>query len=240
MAELDSAYAAVLRQPRARFVTETPDGASVLQAGAAYVGERFEVPTTPFEITGGEPAIETFVVCRDQPISPTGENHELITLWQPAAQRMADIVMAACNRHGIDLVEPGYLTGSALPLDQVSHEPHFDDDHFDPADGASLVAIAATHGGTRTTTTPIEVASSPPGTPLVLPDTVQDRFDRGEHPSVESEQGRIVIFPQFGQVHAGPILPELDQNTLRTLFVLRFKTAGDPEQARPQRRRRTR
>jgi hypothetical protein len=224
---LDDAFAEILKEPRAGFVTSTQVGLAIRQAGAAYVGGPFEVPVTPFELTNGEPAIETFVVSAAGPIVPTGENQDLIDLWQPSAQLMANEVMTACTSFEIELVEPGYLTASALPLDRVSHEPHFDDDQYTPTDGVSVVAIAANHAGTRCTTLPIDVAAVPAGAPISLPGETQDRFDEGHHPSEESEPGRIVIFPQFGQLHSGPVLTTVDPTVLRTLYVLRFKTAGE-------------
>ncbi len=223
---LDDDFAEILKEPRAGFVTPAQAGLSVRQAGAAYIGGRFEVPVTPFGLTGGEPAIETFVVHADGPIAPTGENHDLIDLWQPSAQLMADAVLAACARFGIELVEPGYLTASALPLNRVSHEPHFDDDQYTPSDGVSVVAIVANHAGTRTTDVAIEVTDLAAGAPISLPPETQDSFDNGRHPSEESEPERIVIFPQFAQLHSGPILTNLDPSVLRTLYVLRFKNRG--------------
>jgi hypothetical protein len=211
---------------------------SIHQAGAAYIGTQFDMPVTPYRLTQGHPAIETFVVEPDAAIVPTGENTELVDLWQPAAQMMADEVLAACEQFGIELVTPGYLTASALPLDQVSHEPHFDDDLYTPADGVAIVAIVANHGGTRCTTTAIEVPTAPPGAPISLPVELQNRFDRGDHPSVCTDPERIAIFPQFGQLHSGPILTDLVPQTLRTLFVLRLKTASAHQPPPPKRRSR--
>jgi hypothetical protein len=215
-----------LNEPRDAYVVPCADGFSIRQAGAAYIGGRFELPGTPFQLTNGEPAIETFVVRSGSSIAPTGDNHDLIDLWQPSAQLMADMVVAACANFGIELVEPGYLTASAVPLDRVSHEPHFDDDQFSPSDGVSIVAIVSNYGGTRCTTVPIEVPSVPPGAPIALPAQTQDSFYEGHHPSEESEPKRIVIFPQFAQLHSGPILANTDPTVLRTLYVLRFKTPG--------------
>lgn len=233
----DSVFASALKQSRDGLVSRLDRGLSIHQAGAAYIGAQFEVPVTPFGLTEGNPAIETFVVEVGAPIVPTGENTELIDLWQPSAQKMADAVLEACDEFGIKLATPGYLTASALPLDQVSHEPHFDDDQYTPSDGVGIVAIVGNYGGTRCTAAAIEVPAVPPDAPISLPTELQNRFDRGDHPSVESEPERIVIFPQFGQLHSGPILTDLVPRQLRTLFVLRVKTASARDAAFPPKRR---
>ncbi|MFW2381041.1 MAG: hypothetical protein ACN4GZ_04720 [Acidimicrobiales bacterium] len=226
---LDDRFAAALKECRDAYVTAVGDHLRIRQAGAAYIGEHFEVPATPFELTQGDPAIETFVVQAEKPIVPTGENQVLIELWQPQAQKMADLVLGACAAFGISLVEPGYLTVSALPLDQVNHEPHFDDDQYTPADGVSLVAIVGTHSGSRSTTEPILVPAVAPGAPISLPPDVLAAFDEGNHPNVQSHPERVIVLPQFGQLHSGPVLSDVDPHTLRTVYVLRFRTAGRPE-----------
>ncbi len=224
---LDETFADLLKQPRDAYVSHYPDRLTIRQTGAAYVGDRLEIPTTPYGMTNGQTAIETFVVRSESPVVPTGNDQDLIALWQPPAQRMADQVLSACARFGIEVVEPGYLTVSALPLDLVSHEPHFDDDQYMPSDGVGLVAIAADHSGTRTTTMPIEVPPIPAGAPISLPADLQASFESGLHPSTESEPERIVVLPQFGQLHSGPVLTDLDPHILRTLYVLRLRTAGE-------------
>ncbi len=186
--------------------------------------------------------IETFEVRGDGSVEPTGDDDSLIELWQPAAELMAAAVQELMSDHGITPVGPGYLTTSALPLGHVSHDPHFDDDLYSPASGVGLVAIAATHAGTRLGIDPIEVPTLRPNLPIELSPELKGRFDSGQLPSVQSDPDRIVVFPQFGQLHSGPNLESIDSDEIRTLMVLRFQTAGSvqADQPRVRTRRRTR
>ena len=238
IAPLDAGFAELLKQPRSAYVSRMPDGIQVLQTGGAYIGDSLSVPTTPYELTDGEAAIETFVCGPNQPVVATGDDDRLIELWSPFAQVVSDAVYAAAFQFDIALEGPGYLTASALPLTAVSHEPHFDDDQFTPTDGVSIVATVSTHGGTRCTTTAIDLPFSPSGAPISVPQALQNDFDSGRHPHVEGEQGRLLVLPQFGQLHSGPNLEDLDPGTLRTLFVFRSRTASTVVAA-PRRRHRS-
>ena len=236
IAQLDTSFAELLKQPRDSFVETTPSGIRLRQAGGAYIGGELLVPPTPYELTGGQSAIETFVCAPGEAVIATGDDDRLVALWSGLAQVIADAVYSAALRFGIALEGSGYLTASALPLPAVSHEPHFDDDQFIPNEGVSLVATVSSHGGTRCTTEALELPSTPAGTPIAVPQTMQDDFDSGRHPHVEGDQGRLLVLPQFGQLHSGPNLEAGDPETLRTLYVFRSKTAGIAPA--PRRRRR--
>lgn len=237
IAPLDASFAEILNQPRSAFVEPVANGVRIQQTGGAYIGDRLAVPTTPFEMTDGEPAIETFVCGPNEPVAAMGDDERLIELWHAFAQQMADAVYEAASEFNISLEGPGYLTASALPLPLVSHDPHFDDDLFVPTDGASIVATVATHGGTRCTTDPIELPAPAVGAPLAVPPETKDWFDGGPHARSEAEQGRLMILPQFAQLHSGPDLESGDANTLRTLYVFRCRTTGAQPTARRRRQR---
>lgn len=238
IAPLDASFADVLKQPRSAFVEPIDRGIRVTQTGGAYVGAELDVPITPYDLTQGEPAIETFVCGPGEPVVAMGDDDQLKELWSGFAQVVADQVYEALERFGVQLEGPGYLTASALPLPSVSHDPHFDDDLFVPNDGVSIVATVSTHGGTRCTTDSIEFPTTSPGAPITVTQDLKDRFDSGQLTWVEGAQQRLLILPQFAQLHSGPNLEHGQESELRTLYVFRCRTTG--VSAAPQRRRRGR
>jgi hypothetical protein len=63
---------------------------------------------------------------------------------------------------------------------------------------------------------------------LEFDDEVLAEFGRGRLSSQRAKAERIVVFPQFGQLHAGPAIDPAEVGTdrppFRTLLVLRART----------------
>jgi len=210
------------------FVDDEHSGNRVLrQTGGAYLVEALAEPALawPTEIVADEPLIETFVVAADGGCAGTGSHEALIDAWRPAAAQMAETVLAATSALAIPMTEPAYLTATVTPVDQIAGLAHFDDDLFTPTDGVGFVAIAGTVAGPRVACEPILQSEPPAGAQLVLSETEIERFATGGVVSHVGAPERIVAFPQFGQLHAGPSVTAEHRGQMRCLLVFRAATA---------------
>lgn len=209
------------------FIDDEQTGERALrQTGGAYLAEAVSESALawPTHIKADEPLIETFVVDADGGCSGTGSDDALIEAWRPAAEQVASVIFEASAALSIPLTGSGYLTATVTPDDQVTSLAHFDDDLFAPADGAGFVAIVGTLAGPRVATAPVPQPEPSPGAQLVLPEAEIDRFDSGALASHAGEPERIVAFPQFGQLHAGPRITEAHGERMRYLLVFRAAT----------------
>ncbi len=228
---LSADFAEVLRFEK-RALIDTGDGAcTVTQTGAACLADPFPVPVP----VGGpdqlcEPLIETFVIEADGSCAATGTDTELIAGWLPIVASMADRVLAIMARHRITLRWPAYLTASLLPIEQVTTTPHFDDDVYNENDGVGVVAIVASHAGPRIACEPLGTRRLAPMLAIEPADGVVDRFAAGAMIHQQAPADRIVVFPGFGQIHAGPVIDDQTTDPVRRLLVFRAGTepAGRP------------
>lgn len=182
---------------------------TVHQTGGGYVGDRFDLGPAATELpVPEEPRVETFMVDEAGRCTPTGTDEGLIAALQDPAERLARAIIEAMAHHGVKLADIGYLSASLTAAEQVTTTPHVDDDQFIAGDGVGMVAIAATAAGPRIATAPVTISGAHgetrPGLPLELDEATLARFDDGSWPAQQAEGSRIVVFPQFGQVHSGP------------------------------------
>ncbi len=224
--ELSSEFGTHLRRTRRQLLEMSAPG-TILQPGGAHLPGTFPVPHIEQGLDGRsitEALIETFVVSPDAELSPTGQDAELIEAWLPTAASFARSVIEATLRADVAIEGDSYLTVSLTPCDQIIGDPHFDDDIYAPDSGVGLVAIAANVGGSRVACEPIVSNPPLPGIPLDVPDETFEAFTAGRLSLQQSAADRIVIFPQFAQLHAGPRLADAGVAGVRSLLVFRAAT----------------
>lgn len=210
------------------FIDDEVSGHRALrQTGGAYLDDGDGGPdfAWPTEIMANEPLIETFVVDDAGACVATGSDAALIDGWNSAATTMARLIRNAAARRSLTLAGPGYLTATVTPSDQVATLAHFDDDHYLPADGVGFVAIVGSLGGPRVASAPVVKDEPAPGTPVELTEAEIERFDAGEFAVQSGAADRVVAFPQFGQLHAGPRIDVGQADVMRYLMVFRSATA---------------
>lgn len=226
------ALAAVLGAAQSNLIRSRADTLEITQVGAAVLPDPFPVavpdPGDPVVPTDGESVIETFVGTGVRSLQPTGGDRAVADWWQPAVDALVAEVTSALVPFGM---APGGLisvTASTTPLDQVITEPHLDDDQYAPEAGVGLVAIAASHDGPRLARGVLTVRRAVSGAPLGLdPEALVSWFAKGDLDRVQDTPAdRVVLFPRFGQLHAGPVRAT-DGSTghgVRSLLVLRCDT----------------
>ncbi len=239
--------AAVLRGRQADLVRTNGNGLDVAQIGAAVLGSAFPMPIPasgdPVAPADGEATIETFVVDGSGSAEAMGSNGAIGAWWRSSVEALAGRVVEALAAHGVEIDGPIYVTASATSLDQVIAEPHLDDDQFEPEAGVGLVAIAASHDGPRLARGALAAPRAMANGPLGLDQSDLDQwFEPDEEAPGASHrvQGtgadRVVLFPRFGQLHAGPPLAansaagasEGGSGGVRNLLVLRADTVPSP------------
>lgn len=238
--------ASVLRGTEADLVGAGTDGPAIEQIGGAVLAEPLPVPVPgpqdPVAPRGGEATIETFVVDGTGPAQCMGSDEAVADWWRPTVEILVDRVRTGLAPLEVELAGPIYVTASATTLGQVIDEPHLDDDQYHPDAGVGLVAIAASHRGPRLARGVLGCQRVMPGAPLALdPDALTSWFDNGSGDSDEGDgddvggrrvqetpADRVVLFPRFGQLHAGPVITSdagSDQ-AIRNLLVLRADTVA--------------
>ncbi len=231
--DLDGAYARYLTMSRAELVALTPEPGTLHQTGGAHLPGPFVVEPLELSEPITDSLIETFVIDGDGHCSATGTDDSLNAQWMPAVSAMASKVIAELALHQVSIDWPAYLTASLTRIDQVTTTPHFDNDQFIPNAGVDVVAIAANYDGTRMATSPITSSNPRPGLPVTLDQAESARFLDGTMATQQAAPDRIVIFPQFGQLHGGPILdrsrkggphPSPNFGPTRNLLVFRAST----------------
>ena len=211
-------------------------GALVRQLGSTVLPEPFPVPAPtwddPVAPRGGDAVIETFVAKVDGSAAGTGGDAEVIAWWGPQVEAMVRRVVTELASHGVELADPIYVTASATTLDRVTSLAHFDDDQFHPDAGPGLVAIASSHRGPRVARGALPAPTPRAGAPLGLDEaTLSAAFELDGGPSASivvqaTDADRLVLFPRFGQLHAGPTTAAdgLPADQIRNLLVLRADT----------------
>jgi len=222
-AVLSSEFAQDLTLTKQQWFATSPEG-RIRQSGGAYIGAGINVPVgdVRFISANTEAKIETFLVDSEGICTPTGTNRPLIELFLPAATEMAGRVLTALGELGVTITSPAYLTASATPQSTVTTTPHFDDDQYLANDGVGVVAIAASGAGPLIAAAPIPCLAPPDGLPIALDDRAVADFVSGSLVVNRAAANRIVVFPQFGQLHSGPDPAGL--SAPRNLLVLRAGT----------------
>jgi hypothetical protein len=222
----DASFAAALDLEKRAVVqaSEVDQSATVTQFGCAYLDATIALPDPPADRSLADPLIDMFVCGSNGSCQPTGSDAALNALWQPAVEAMAETVYAALRRFEVPVAPVAYVTASFTSGAEVVGEAHLDDEQFLPDAGVGVVAILGSDIGPRVATEPVEVPHPRPGLPLEVAQATFDRFTAGDLPYHQVEAGRIVIFPQFGQLHAGPALASANPEITRRLLVLRAET----------------
>ncbi|MGH1490595.1 MAG: hypothetical protein ACRBK7_14590 [Acidimicrobiales bacterium] len=236
MRSISEADARYLRLSKAELQTTVDvagrQATAIHQFGGAYLPDAFPIAPIAVDHAASEPIIETFVIDQDGSCTGTGSDQALIDAWLPAVQEMSRRVIDAMASLEVRLAGAAYLTASLTPLGEVTDTPHFDDDQYVEGDGIGLVAIAASHGGPRIATEPVPCGPVRSGLPLEVSPETFDRFADQSMAAAEAEADRIVVFPQFGQLHSGPsftadTLAQWGSGQTRRLLVLRAQTVPD-------------
>lgn len=232
---LDATFARVLESTKADFVTAASAGTILVhQHGAARV-DTFGRP--PWPEFGPLPdkdhaVIETFV-CRPGEITPTGADESAIDAWMPMVEFVDTAVKSALSGFGVDLHGDAYATTSITP--RVSHEgvPHVDDDRFRPDEDVGIVAIIGSLAGPRVARSSLAHGPVPFDGQLDYTDAVKREFESGATPQTACGADELVLFPQFGQLHAGPDAAELGPTgTDRLLLVYRGRVRSRAAESR--------
>lgn len=198
------------------------------QLGAVVLPDPFPVPVPtpgdPIWPRPGEPVIETFLVDERCRCEATGEVDEVGAWWQGVAEALAARVVAAVSPLGVELLYPAYVTASATLLDDVTTTPHLDDEGIDPGRGVGLVAIAASHGGPRVALGTVSHRPARPPAPVAIDPASIEAFESAAAVDQSTPADRIVLFPRFGQLHAGPTFTDPAPDAARNLLVFRADT----------------
>lgn len=220
---LDETYGSVLCSRKADFVS-VADRTTVAQHGAASI-DAAGWPGWPDGLSSADAAIETFVAGVDQ-VTATSHNEPFVSAWQPLAQWMNQTVRTELARFGVGLAGDAYVTASLTTTSDLEGVAHLDDDQFVPTDSVSMVAIIGEHVGPRVATAPIEHRPLRPMAPVSFDDTVLDAFAGSEIDHCQCSADDLVVFPQFGQLHAGPAAAHLaGLGATRQLLVMRAQVA---------------
>lgn len=203
-------------------------GTALAQFGGGYLDADISLPEPPPGLSR-EPHIDMFVCGADGSCQPTGSNPELIEAWTPAVTAFADAVYRATEAAGVTLAPQAYVTASFTPGTDVIGQAHFDDDQFLPEAGIGIVAIVGSDLGPRVAVGSVPVTDARPGLPMTVDQSVFDQFGTEPTTYQQAEAGRVVLFPQFGQLHAGPPLASTSPEATRRLMVLRAETVPAQE-----------
>lgn len=203
-----------LNHSKRSFLDACPPG-ELVQTGACELGD-FVLPEVS---SNGETSIETFAVSEDGDLEPLGDP-AIAAQWMPAAESFIATVLDSLSEAGVEVVAPGYLTASLTPVDEVNGELHFDDEQVDDGAGVGVVAIVATHDGSRLVRTPIGCTRADHSLPLEASTAPADAHIQ------RCDADRIIVFPQFAQLHSGP--GPLAATGMRHMFVFRAATRPQP------------
>lgn len=215
-------YARHLTLPKRAFLEPDESPRQLIQVGGAYIGGEIELPAAPDPAPGG--SIETFAIGGDLSCEPLGANMAVIETFASTARLLAGLLLDALHKYGVAIVFPGFLTVATTPVSAVSSLPHFDDEHYEPLDGVGVVAVLATRDGTRVARNNVPITSASDGFPLDLPGSTIDGFWSEDVDKQVASPGRLLVMPQFGQLHAGPPIASHETEGNRTTFVIRFGT----------------
>lgn len=219
----------VLRGTQGDLLASSGRNDRLVQSGGASLAEPFPLrmprPGDPVHPVDGEPVIEMYMIGPDGRLEATGPDPAIADWWRPEVEALLERVRAGLADIGVQLVEPIHVTASATPVERVDTGPHLDDDQPRPTDGVGLVVVVATHLGPRLATEPLACRPVRPPAPVELEPGIVEGFGGPDGPVQQAPAERAVVFPRFGQLHAGPALAGATPGEVRNLLVLRAGTA---------------
>ncbi len=227
---LDERFANTLRSPKSTVVRATSDGVAIEQHGAALLAhrERPPWPTTVTESAGQQPIIETYV-CGAGTVTATSDNEPFVSAWLPLVDWMNSTVRNHLARVSVAVSGDAYVTASVTPTALLEGVAHMDDDIYEPDASAQMVAIMAQLAGPRIATSPIGHGPLRPFGQVTFSESTLAEFAAGTIAQCRCEADQLVVFPQFGQLHAGPTAKQVAHlSCTRQLLVMRAATVARP------------
>ena len=220
--ELDEDFAAVLLRSKADFVTTTDRDARIAQHGAAAISSQ-DWPGWPGGLSSHEPIFETYVASGTE-ITATSDNEPFVSAWYPLVTWIHHTVRDRLSSLTVELDGDAFITASLTATGSLEGIAHMDDDTFVPTDSVGVVAIIGDLAGPRIATGSLEHGPLRPMSQIVFDESQLDEFAAGRLDHCRGEANQLVVFPQFGQVHAGPAAAQVAQlATHRQLLVYRAK-----------------
>jgi len=219
---LDQSFADALVARKGGFVDDA-ELPTVQQHSAALV------PTTDFPgwipgLTASETIIETYVASEGG-VTATSDNQPYVNAWHPLVSWLDQRVRSTLADFGLVLDGDAYATASLTAANDLGGAAHMDDDMFVPNDSVKLVAIIGQWQGPRVATAPVEHLPLRPLGQVVFSEAALRLFEAGEFDHCACPSDEIVLFPQFGQLHAGPASSHVTKiagtNSFRQLLVYR-------------------
>lgn len=223
-AELTREFAHHFGLSKQELLDQIPNADMAFQTGGAYLPGVLSLPKLALLSESLETRIETFIVSPGGLTSSTGTDIEMIDAWMPSVEALIQRIQASCAEMEIVLEGDSYLTASVTPLPEVIDVPHFDDQQFTADDGVGLVAIVADLDGSCVATEPVPHHPAQPGMPLQVDEAVFASFAAGEIAQQHTDANRVVVFPQFAQLHSGPPLAETETDGVRAMLVFRARS----------------
>lgn len=225
---IDESFAAALRLTKAQVLQPAGTGVAVVQYGAALLPstDRPPWPVLPAVSDAEGPVIETYLGSPDA-VGATSDNEPHVSAWLALASWMNTTVRTSLAEFGVALEGDAYLTASLTPRSMHEGTPHLDDDVFRPDDDVGVVAIIGELAGPTVAAGRLEHAVPAPSTQLSFDDGQASRFAAGDMGRSRCAADELVVFPQFGQLHAGPTVDDLPAGApARQLLVLRARAVG--------------
>lgn len=217
---LDAAFARMLTARKADFVGEDNNELRVAQQGAARI-ETSAFPGWVAGLTTTHPVIETYVAS-DHGVAATSDNQPFVDAWMPLVSWVDLQVRAALETHQVQLVGDAYVTASLTATSELEGLAHMDDDTFTPDAPVGIVAIIGEWAGPRIATTTVPHEPLRPMSQVVFSEATLADFADGTINHAVCSGDQLVIFAQFGQLHAGPAAAHIaDRGDFRQLIVYR-------------------
>ena len=227
---LDDAFASILRSTKADFVTEHESSSFIAQHGAVLV-QASNWAGWPTDLASAEPVIETYVA-GDAEVTATSDNDPFVSAWRPLVEWMNAAVRTALGAVGVEIDGDAYVTASLTATDLLEGTAHMDDDTFVPTDSVSAVAIIGELAGPRVATTAVAHTPLRPMSQVTFTADQLDDFAAGRLDHCRCDANQLVVFPQFGQLHAGPTADHVAHRApARQLLVFRAKVRTSRQRA---------
>lgn len=222
---IDLQFANVLVAHKSDFVDSSAGNGLVQQLGGASL-DISGFPGWPAGLTATEPVIETYVASPSG-IAATSDNQPFVDAWTPLVSWMDTQVRTELGSFDCVVAGDAYVTASLTATKELEGLAHMDDDSFVPDDPVGIVAIIGQLLGPRAPSP--GVALSPQTAPqpmgqIVFDDATLAAFEGGDIEQHRCGPDELVIFPQFGQLHAGPAAHHVsDLSEFRQLLVYRAR-----------------
>ena len=178
----------------------------------------------PEGLVASDPVIETFVGSGSG-VESTGDVQPFVDAWQPLADWMNRTVRNQLRGIGVEVEGDAYITASLTDAELLEGTAHLDDDSFIPDDSVGVVAIIGQHQGPRIAVGSLAHPPVRPMSQVVFSDDVLSAFSANQLDHCRCEPDQLVLFPQFGQLHAGPAAADMGPEPTRQLLVMRAQVA---------------